>query len=202
MVEDLLVVSVIIKSEDEETVRGEAVKFELIVADILLSITENCAVTVVTEVGNSVTLGNVVMVASEGSMVLSVSETVGVATIVVPEFSLELDRITEAVGEAVGSSVLSEPLGLFVFITDGPVVRVGGNTKVTEGVVINMAGGIDDSILDSKVTEGKIAGEGDFVTTIVTVFSTAVIWDAVLAVLLLTPLSTMFEDVEGVVTGV
>ena len=94
VVEDsLTVLVVIIKSEgdmltllgfDEETVRSEAVKAELIVAKLFLSTTEDFALTV-TEVGDSVTLGNVVMVASGGSMVLSDS---GVATIVVLELSL------------------------------------------------------------------------------------------------------------------
>ena len=93
VVEDSLAVLVIIKSEgdmltllgfDEETVRSEAVKAELIVAKLFLSTTEDFALTV-TEVGDSVTLGNVVMVASGGSMVLSDS---GVATIVVLELSL------------------------------------------------------------------------------------------------------------------
>ena len=97
VVEDSLAVPVIIKSEDdilillgfdEKTVRGEAVKVELIVAEDLLSTTEYFVV--VTEVGNSVTLGNVVMVASEGSMVVSDSKTVGDDTIIVSEFSLEL----------------------------------------------------------------------------------------------------------------
>ena len=96
VVEDSLPVPVIIKSEgdmlillgfDEETVRSEAVKVELIVAKLFLSTTEDFALTV-TEIGNSVTLGNVVMVANEGSMVLSDSKTVGVATIIVPELSL------------------------------------------------------------------------------------------------------------------
>ena len=97
VVEDSLAVPVIIKSEDdilillgfdEKTVRGEAVKVELIVAEDLLSTTEYFMA--VTEVGNSVTLGNVVMVASEGSMVVSDSKTVGDDTIIVSEFSLEL----------------------------------------------------------------------------------------------------------------
>ena len=96
VVEDSLPVPVIIKSEgdtlillgfDEETVRSEAVKVELIVAKLFLSTTEDFALTV-TEIGNSVTLGNVVMVANEGSMVLSDSKTVGVATIIKPELSL------------------------------------------------------------------------------------------------------------------
>ena len=96
VVEDSLPVPVIIKSEgdmlillgfDEETVRSEAVKVELIVAKLFLSTIEDFALTV-TEIGNSVTLGNVVMVANEGSMVLSDSKTVGVATIIVPELSL------------------------------------------------------------------------------------------------------------------
>ena len=114
MVEDSLPVLVIIKREDgmlillgfdEEAMRSEAVKVELIVAKLFLSTTEDFALTV-TEIGNSVTLGNVVMVANEGSMVLSDSKTVGVATIIVPELSLVVVCITEAVGEAVGSSVL------------------------------------------------------------------------------------------------
>ena len=97
VVEDSLAVPVIIKSEDdilillgfdEETVRGKEVKTELIVAEDLLSTTEYFAI--VTEAGNSVTLGNVVMVASEGSMVVPDSKTVGDDTIIVSEFSLEL----------------------------------------------------------------------------------------------------------------
>ena len=121
VVEDSLAVLVIIKSEgdmltllgfDEETVRSEAVKAELIVAKLFLSATEDFALTV-TEVGDSVTLGNVVMVASGGSMVLSDS---GVAMIVVLEFLLVVVCITEAVGEAVVSSVLSEALELIVLI--------------------------------------------------------------------------------------
>ena len=115
VVEDSLPVLVIIKREDgmlilllgfdEETVRSEAVKVELVVAKLFLSTTEDFAVTV-TEVGNSVILGNVVLVACENSMVPSDSKIVGVGTIIVLEFSLVVVCITEAVGEAVGSSVL------------------------------------------------------------------------------------------------
>ena len=115
MVEDSLPVLVIIKREDgmlilllgfdEETVRSEAVKVELVVAKLFLSTTEDFAVTV-TEVGNSVILGNVVLVACENSMIPSDSKIVGVGTIIVLEFSLVVVCITEAVGEAVGSSVL------------------------------------------------------------------------------------------------
>ena len=114
MVKDSLPVPVVIKSEDgmvilfgfdEETVISEAVIVELMVAKLFLSITEDFAVTV-TEVGNSVILGNVVLVACENSMVPSDSKIVGVGTIIVLEFSLVVVCITEAVGEAVGSSVL------------------------------------------------------------------------------------------------
>ena len=125
MVEDSLPVLVIIKREDgmlilllgfdEETVRSEAVKVELVVAKLFLSTTEDFAVTV-TEVGNSVILGNVVLVACENSMVPSDSKIVGVGTIIVLEFSPVVVCITEAVGEAVGSSVLSEALELIVLI--------------------------------------------------------------------------------------
>ena len=54
----------------------------------MLSIAEEFVFTVTTEVSSSLTLGNVVMVASEGSMVLSDSMTVGVGIILVPELSL------------------------------------------------------------------------------------------------------------------
>ena len=103
VVKNSLAVPVVIKSEDgmlilfgfgEErvTVRGdsEVVKVKLIVADVLLSTAEDFALTVVAEVGNSVILGSVVMVASEGSMIVSDSKTVGDDTIIVSEFSLEL----------------------------------------------------------------------------------------------------------------
>ena len=127
VVKNSLAVPVVIESEDgmlilfgfgEErvTVRGEVVKVKLIVADVLLSTAEDFALTVVAEVGNSVSLGSVVMVANEGSMIISDSKTVGDDTIIVSEFSLELVRITEAVGETVGNSVLSEALGLIVDI--------------------------------------------------------------------------------------
>ena len=97
MVEDSLPVLVIIKREDgmlillgfdEEAMRSEAVKVELIVTKVLLSTAEDFALSVVTEVDDSVTLGNVVMVASEGSMVPSDSMIIGVGTIVVLEFLL------------------------------------------------------------------------------------------------------------------
>ena len=54
----------------------------------MLSIAEEFVFTVTTEVSSSLTLGNVMMVASEGSMVLSDSMTVGVGIISVPELSL------------------------------------------------------------------------------------------------------------------
>ena len=54
-------------------------------------------------------------------------------------------------------------------IATAAVVVVG---EVLEYPVINIGAGIDDSILDSKVTEGKIDSGREFVTTIlvVTVF--------------------------------
>ena len=51
-------------------------------------------------------------------------------------------------------------------IATAAVVVVG---EVLEYPVINIGAGIDDSILDSKVTEGKIDSGREFVTTILVV---------------------------------
>lgn len=67
---------------DEEILRDStAVIVDLRVAEILLPIAEDFMFAVESEVGNSVTLGRVVMVACEGSTVFSDSMTVGVAMI-------------------------------------------------------------------------------------------------------------------------